>query len=148
MSKLVLELHDWRALKPDKENELIAIFLFSLSSEIDRQAGIRLDQHHAFWTEVRLSRDLAGRGRWTQLTKQEKIRAMFRWAQEKIKQRGHKLREAPMFWTATGPLADGPPPEWNLNSVKFPNAEPVVFEAMEGIRLSEAASREAAGLNK
>ena len=73
---------------------------------------------------------------------------MFRWAQERIQQRGRKLRQAPMFWTATSTLADGPPAGWNLNGVKFPKADPVVFETADEIRASEMASREAAGLNK
>ena len=147
MSKLVLEFHDWRETKADKDSELVAIFLFSLTTENDRQAGIQLDQEHAFWTEVRLSRDLAGRGRWPQLSKTDRIGAMFRWAQEKIQQRGRKLRQAPMFWTATGSLADGPPADWNL-SAPDPKAEPIVFEPTDEIRASVAASREAAGLNK
>ena len=148
MSKLVLELHDWREMKADKDSELVAIFLFSLTTENDRQAGVRLDQEHAFWTEVRLSRDLAGRGRWPQISKQDRIRAMFRWAQERIQQRGRKLRQAPMFWTATSSLADGPPADWNRSAFKFPKADPVAFETADEIRASEAASREAAGLNK
>lgn len=148
MSKLVLEFHDWREMKADKDSEVVALFLFSLATENDRQAGVRLDQDHAFWTEVRLSRDLARRGRWPQLSKTEKIKAMFRWAQEKIRQRGRKLRQAPMFWTATGSLAEGPPSDWDLKTLKFPKAEPIVFEAADDIRASEQASREAAGLNK
>ena len=148
MSKMVLEFHDWRKMKADKDSELVAIFLFSLTTESDRQAGVQLDHDHAFWTEVHLSRDLTCRGRWPQLSKADKIKAMFRWAQEKIQQRGGKLRQAPMFWTATGPLAEGPPSEWNLSSIKFPKAPPVVFEAQDDIRSSEQASREAAGLNK
>ena len=148
MSKLVLEFHDWREMKADKASELVAIFLFSLTTENDRQAGVRLDRNHAFWTEVLLSRDLAGRGRWPQLSKTDKIRAMFQWAQEKIRQRGQKLRQAPMFWTATSPLAEGPPSDWNLGALKFPKADPIVFEPTDEIRASVAASREAAGLNK
>ncbi len=148
MSKLVLEFHDWREMKSDKESELVAIFLFSLTTENDRQAGVRLGKDHAFWTEVSLSRDLAHRGRWPQISKTDRIRAMFRWAQEKIQQRGNKLRQAPMFWTATGALADGPPSDWDLGALKFPKADPVVFETADEIRVSEAASREAAGLNK
>ena len=148
MSKLVLEFHDWRLMKPDKDSELVAIFLFSLTTAGDHEARVQLDHDHAFWTEVRLSRDLAGRGRWPQLTRDEKIKAMFRWAQERIQQRGQKLRQAPMFWTATGSLANGPPAEWNLDAVKFPKAEVVMFETTDGMRSSEQASREAAGLNK
>ena len=148
MSKLVLEFHDWREMKADKDSELVATFLFSLTTENDRQAGVRLDRNHAFWTEVCLSRDLAGRGRWPQLSKTDRIRAMFKWAQEKIRQRGHKLRQAPMFWIATSPLADGPPSDWNLSALKFPKADPVVFETTDELHASAAASREAAGLNK
>jgi len=142
VSQLILELHDWRRTKPDDNNELVAIFLFSLTSLSNRQAGVRLDQEHTFWTEVKLSRDLASRGRWPQLSRKDKMKAMFRWAQERIKERGKKLRQAPMFWTATSELQDGPP--WTLDSIRFPNAEPVVFETTEEMARSGLGSREAA----
>ena len=74
----------------------------------------------------------------------DRYKAMFRWAQERIKERGKKLRQAPMFWTATSELNDGPP--WDLNTVRFPNAEPLVFETTESMAVSGLGSREAAGL--
>ncbi len=143
MSKLVLEFHDWRELRADDENERAALFLFSLASESSRKAGIRLDQEHTFWTEVKLRRDLAARGSWPQLSKQDTLKAMFRWAQERILARGTKLRQAPMFWTATSPLASGPP--WDLSSVQFPKAPPVTFEVTQEMAESGTGSRVGAG---
>jgi len=144
--KMILELHDWRKVRPDDDNDLIALFLFSLTTESSRQAGIQLDQEHTFWTEVHLSRDLVARGRWSSLSSRDKIKAMFRWAQEKILERGCKLRQAPMFWTATSPLASGPP--WEVASIEFPNAPPVVFETTDEMATSGLGARDGAGLNK
>jgi len=144
MARMVLEFHNWRMTKPDDENELKVLFLFSLQSEGERQSGLRPDHTKTFWTEVRFSRDLATRGRWATLSQDDKIKAMFRFAQEKIQESGRKLREAPMFWTATGALREGPPED--VSRVQFPKAPPVSFEPRAPESSSSLLARKAAGL--
>lgn len=144
MSKMVLEFHNWRKTKPDDDNDPKILFLFSLRTEAERQAGSKLDHTKTFWTEVRLSRDLAKRGRWASLSEEDTRKAMFRFAQEKIQEFGRKLREAPMFWTPTSALREGPP--WDLSKVQFPKAPPVVFEVQPGAEGSILLARKAAGL--
>ncbi len=144
MARMVLEFHNWRESKPDDDHELKIWFLFSLLSEVERQSGVRPDHTKTFWTEVRLARDLASRGRWASLSKEEKIKAMFRLAQERILQAGRKLREAPMFWTAMSPLKDGPP--WDLSQVQFPKGTPLVFDTRSLDESPSLHARKAAGL--
>ncbi len=144
MAKMVLEFHNWRKTKPDDDNEPKIIFLFSLQSEADKQSGVKLDHTKTFWTEVRLSRDLAKRGRWATLSDEDKLKAMFRFAQDKIQESGRKLREAPMFWSGSGSLNDGPP--WDLSKVQFPKAPPIVFEVRSSVDSSFLQARKAAGL--
>ena len=144
MPRMVLEFHDWRENKPDDENEIKALFLFTLLTAAEKAAGVKADHTKAFWTEVRLSRDLSSRGRWASLSKADKIKFMFRFAQERIQEGGRKLREAPMFWTATSPWSDGPP--WDLNQIKFPKADPLTFEAQPLAESPYLADRKAAGL--
>jgi hypothetical protein len=143
MSRMVLEFHNWRESKPDDKYEIKALFLFTLMTEAERQSGVKADHNKTFWTEARISRDLAARGSWINLSRREKIKAMFRFAQERVQEAGRSLREAPMFWTPTGSLKDGPP--WDVSSIQFPKAPPVLFElpsaADPGLE-----SRKAAGL--
>lgn len=144
MAKMVLEFHHWRKTKPDDDNELKVLFLFSLQPEGERQARVKLDHTKTFWTEVRLSRDLSKRGRWAPLPEEQKVKAMFQFAQERIVEAGRKLREAPMFWTPTGSLKDGPP--WDLSRTPFPKAPPIVFETRPHSESSTLLARKAAGL--
>ena len=144
MTRWILELHDWRQSRPDDGNEVIAIFLFTLLSMAERQSGVKPDHTKTFWTEVKLSRDLAGRGRWAGLAKDQKLKAMFQFAVERIVEAGRKLREAPMFWTPTSPLKDGPP--WDLGSIQFPRPDPVIFEITEDPASPRLQTRKAAGL--
>ena len=143
MSRMVLEFHNWRKSKPDDDHEIKALFLFTLMTEAERESGVKADHNRTFWTEARLARDLAARGRWGDLSRQEKIKAMFRFSQERIQEVGRMLREAPMFWTPTSPLKDGPP--WDVSSIQFPQAPPVIFEPPSAADPSLEA-RKAAGL--
>lgn len=144
MGRMVLEFHDWQEQKPDDDNEVIALFLFSLLAEEDRRSGLRPNHNQTFWTEVRLSRDLASRGRWPQLSKNEKLQAMFRFAEERIQEAGRKLRQAPMFWTPESRLEAGPP--WDISRVPFPRPSAVAFEVEPGAFAQRLESRKAAGL--
>jgi hypothetical protein len=144
MTQWILELHDWRKSKPDDDYEVIACFLFTLLSMSELQSGVKPDHTKTFWTEVKLSRDLARRGRWASLMKDQKLKAMYQFAVEKIVEAGRKLREAPMFWTPTSPLKDGPP--WDLESIKFPRPDPVVFEIVADPASPKFQTRKAAGL--
>ena len=144
MPQWILELHDWRQWKPDDDNEVIASFLFTLLSLAERESGVKPDHTKTFWTDVKLSRDLASRGRWAGLTEGQKLKAMFQFAVEKIVEAGRKLREAPMFWTPTSPLKDGPP--WDLGSIQFPRPNPLAFETVEDPAAPRFQARKAAGL--
>ena len=143
MSRMVLEFHNWRESKPDDDYEIKALFLFTLMTESERQSGVKADHNRTFWTEARLSRDLAARGGWAALSRGDKIKAMFRFAQEKVQEAGRLLREAPMFWTPTSLLKDGPP--WDVSTIQFPKAPPVIFDT-PGEDTSSLESRKAAGL--
>ena len=142
--RLVLELHDWKEMSPDDESDTIALYLFTLMPVSERSSGVRPGAAHSFWTEVRLSRDLASRGRWVGLSKKEKLKAMFRFAQERIQEAGRKLRQAPMYWTTTSPLRDGPP--WDLAQVVFPKSPPAIFEPTPPEESPSLLARKAAGL--
>ena len=146
MSRMVLESHGYRENKPSDEHEIIALFLFSLRSAAERKAGLKVDHTKTFWTEVGLSRDLASRGKWAQLSREDKLKAMFKYAQEKIVESGRKVRQAPMFWTTSSPLRDGPP--WDLAGIQFPKAPPVEFETPPPQESAYLEDRRAAGLLK
>jgi hypothetical protein len=138
---MVLSFHDWKELKSTDEQEIIALFLFSLAPEDGRgEPGPR----ETFWTEVQLSRDLARRGSWPRLSRREKLKAMLRFAQERVIEVGRKLRQAPMFWTAQSRLEDGPP--WDLSAVPFPKPSAVTFEPPTAAGSRHGEARRAAGL--
>ena len=144
MSQLALEYHNYRELKPTDDSEIVALFLFSLRPEEERRAHLRPTHNQTFWTEVTLSRDLASRGRWPQLSKGEKLKAMFHFAQESITEVGRKLRQAPMFWTPQSRLAGGPP--WDLSAVPFPQPNGVVVDPAADTDIQYTEARKAAGL--
>ncbi|HVR75552.1 MAG TPA: hypothetical protein VMT52_14545 [Planctomycetota bacterium] len=146
MSRMVLEFHGYRENKPSDEHEIIALFLFTLRSAADCRSGLKADHTKTFWTEVGLSRDLASRGKWAQLSREDKLKAMFRYAQEKIVESGRKLRQVPMFWTTSSPLRDGPP--WDLAGIQFPKAPPVELERPTPAENPYLEDRRAAGLLK
>ena len=143
MSRMVLEFHNWQESKADDNYEIKALFLFTLMTEAERQSGVKADHNKTFWTEARISRDLTARGSWANLSRRDKIKAMFRFSQERIAEAGRRLREAPMFWTPTSSLKDGPP--WDVSSIQFPKAPPVLFER-PGAAGPSLKSRRAAGL--
>jgi hypothetical protein len=141
---MVLELHDWREMRADDENDMVALFLFTLMPASERRSGVKPGAAHSFWTEARLSRDLAARGRWAGLSRKEKLKAMFRFAQESIREAGRKLRQAPMYWTPASPLGAGPP--WDLAAVEFPKAPAFFFEPKPPEEHPSLLARKAAGL--
>jgi hypothetical protein len=143
MRELLLEFHGWRTAKADDDSDLVALFLFSLMPAERRRGGAAPRHEDCFWTEVRLSRFLAEQPGWRSLSQEEKLKAMFQNAVESVKTAGRKLRQAPMFWTATSPLRDGPP--WDLAKVEFPRMSPVSVDADAG-REVRLAARKAAGL--
>jgi hypothetical protein len=142
--RLVLQFHGWQELRPTDESEIVALFLFSLMPAADRERGLKPTRLQTFWTEASLSRDLAARGRWPSLSKADKLKAMFRFAQERIQEAGRKLRQAPMYWTPRSPLEAGPP--WDLARVPFPRPSAMVFEIEPAALAPRLESRKAAGL--
>jgi hypothetical protein len=144
MARLILEFHDWMEEKPDDDDALVVLFLFTLGPAAAREAGVKSGPEHTFWTEARLSRDLSSRGRWPSLSKRDKVKALFRFAQEKIVEAGRKLREAPLYWTPTSPFEEGPP--WKLDEIEFPKARPLVFETKAPGESPSLLARKGAGL--
>jgi hypothetical protein len=142
--ELVLEFHTWRWGRPDDDNERIALYCFSLMPVNWRQAGDDLSHEDVFWTEVKLPRLIARQPGWAQLSKEDMARAMFQHAVEQIVQAGRKLREAPIIWTPTSKLRNGPP--WDLSAIQFPEAPPVTFTARESPDSPRFLARKAAGL--
>ena len=142
----VLTYHNSRELKPTDEHEIVVLFLFSLQPEKDVKKGVKPDHNAVFWTETTLSRDLAERGRWVQLSKAEKLKAMFHFAQAHILESGRKLRQAPLFWSLQGHINEGPDEDYT-NS-KFPKPHAVVFQPGKTRVATDTQSREAAGLLK
>jgi len=141
MAKLVLELHDWHRIKPDEGGDLIAEFLFTLVPAAERERGMKPSPSRVFWTRVRISSDLASRGRWSTLSRDEKTKAMYRFAVDRITATGRMLRETPMFWRPGSPLTEGPP--WDVSTIAFPKPRPIVFE---GPAEEPDVARKAAGL--
>jgi hypothetical protein len=146
MARMILELHDWLEEKPDDDDELIVLFLFTLMPAAAREARIKPGPDETFWTEARLARDLSSRGAWPGLSKRDKVKALFRFAQEKIVEAGRKLREAPLYWTPTSPFENGPP--WSLDEIRFPKAPAVAFDAREPGESPSLLARKGAGLLK
>lgn len=79
-----------------------------------------------FWTEVRLSRDLAERTGWRDLDRESWIKVLYLHAVDRIVEEGRAVREAPLFWRAGAPRGSAPPPY--LEKVPFLPAAPVIFE--------------------
>ena len=147
--ELVLEFHRWRKMRPDDDNELIAIFCFSLMPAGWREAGEageRPSHEDVFWTEVKLAHRLAEAPGWQKISPTDKIKAMFQHAVEQIRAAGRKLRQAPMVWTPTSDLRNGPP--WELRAIRFPKAPPVTFSREEPAESPRFLARKAAGLVK
>jgi hypothetical protein len=144
MNRWTLTFHGHRQLKATDKSAAILWLLFSLVSEKDGKTGARLGQDHIFWTEVTLSRDLAERPGWKELSDEDVRKAMFRAAQESIQEVGRKLRQTPLFWTPQSPLAGGPP--WDLASVRFPAPHAITFEIADDGSASGQGAREGAGL--
>jgi hypothetical protein len=143
MQEMLLEFHDWRRMKADDDNELVVLFLFSLMPADERQAGRQPDHNDCFWIEVKLSRFLAEQPGWKGLSRADKVKAMFQFALEQIQAAKRKLRQAALVWTSGGRLNHGPP--WDLASIRFPKAPPVIVEAEEP-QASRFLARKAAGL--
>ena len=146
MERMVLTFHDWRQMKSTDKSDPILLFLFSLVSEADHAAGIQPDHNQTFWTEVSLSRDLAGRGSWKTLSKGDTRKALFQFACESIEVAGRKLRQAPLFWRPGDRLEKGPP--WDLSTVKFPKAHACVVEVPDTAIAERAGARKGAGLSE
>jgi hypothetical protein len=146
MAQLSLELKAWKILKPDDGNALRVAFRFSLRpAEAAPHAPARRGQ--TFWTEVRLSRDLAECPGWREIDRESTIKAMYLFAVDRIVEAGRPVREAPLVWRAGARNAFAPPSY--LDRVPFLPAAPVIFEraGSEGLADSATLARKAAGLD-
>ena len=123
---MLLEFHKWRTMKSDDEHDPVALFLFSLTPAERRRSGGVPTHEECFWTEVHFSRFLGQQPIWREMSRDEKIRAMFGYAVCQIRKARRKLRQAPMFWAPTGDLAGGPPAE--ITDVSFPKMEPISID--------------------
>ena len=126
MDQLILELHGWMPLQPTDDHDTIAMFNFSLMPDELRKSGKRPEHTDCFWTEVKLDRFLAEQPGWKKLSQGDKVKAMFRYAQEQIQATGRKVRHLEIFWTPQSPRRDGP--AYDLASIRFPKAPPVLVE--------------------
>lgn len=144
MEKLILEFHDWMALKPDDDNEVIALFNFSLMPEELRRSGKKPEHTDCFWTEVKLQRFLAEQPGWRALSKTDKIKAMFQYAVEQVREAGRKVRHLELFWTPTSRHRKGPVED--PKSIRFPKAPPVIIEKRDETTAPRFLARKAAGL--
>ena len=144
MEPQILEFHNWRMLPPDDDNELIALFHFSLMPEALRKSGRKPQHDDCFWTEVGLHRLIAEEPGWRKLGRKAKIKVMFRHAQEKIKEARRKLRQAPIFWTATSEHLDGP--AYDPGEIRFPGAPPVRADWEDRESAIRFTARKGAGL--
>lgn len=142
MTQLALKLEDWKSLRPDGENAARAAFRFTLRPA-ESDPGVA-PAGETFWTEVRLSRDLAARTGWNELDPESLLKAMYLFAVDRIVQAGAPLREAPLFWRPGSHEESIPPPY--LERVPFLPAAPVIFEVETASSHSARQARKAAGL--
>ena len=147
MEKFALEFHDWHRLDSDGDADVVAVFRFSMRPAFELEQGLKPASSSTFWTEVTLARDLATRGKWADMTRGDKVKAMYLLATGSITESGRKLREVHLFWKPGSKLGDGPPD--GLSGVEFPPREPIFFEAdVEDSAAAARAARKAAGLEK
>lgn len=144
MKRWVLTFHGHRELKANDDSAVILWLLFSLVNEEEHKAGTELGQHHTFWNEVTLSRDLAARPGWKELSPADVRKAMFQAARDSIQEAGRKLRQTPLFW-APGPVADDPTAD--LSKVLFPKPHGFTFEVADDVGASTQGARAGAGLS-
>ena len=144
MKRIILEFHNWRMMAPDDDNELVALFHFCLMPEELRKSGKKPEHTDCFWTEVPLQRFLVERPGWQKLAKGDKVKVMFRHAEEQIREAKRKLRQAPLFWTTKSKHRNGP--AWDPATIQFPKAPAVVFDAEEETTAPRFAARKGAGL--
>ena len=142
MKKLVLEFHKWRKMKPEEDQDIAAMFLFSLLPLESYEAGKRPSHNECFWTECSLSSHLASQAGWQKLSKDDKTRALFQNAVESIRAGHRMLRQAPLFWTPSNGLEKGP---GDLSKVAFPKMPPTVLEG-EAAESPRFGARAGAGL--
>jgi len=143
MTELVLEFHDWRRLKSDDLRDPIALFHFSLLAAGAFDRGERPTHEQSFWCEAGLSRDLAERGAWRDLNRDQKVRVLFQHAVESIRGAGRILRQAPLFWRPGTGIEKGP--AVSPASVPFPKMQPLRF-AVESSASTFTGARAGAGL--
>jgi predicted Fe-S protein YdhL (DUF1289 family) len=144
MDTMLLEFHNWRLLAPDDKNELIALFQFSLAPKSVREVGRGPTQDQYFWTETKLQRFLATQPGWASLSKDDKVKVLFHFAQEGIRSVRRKVRQAELFWTATSPYAKGP--VVLPSAIEFPNAPAVEVEPEDTASAVRFHARAGAGL--
>ncbi|MCZ6792461.1 MAG: hypothetical protein O7J95_02470 [Planctomycetota bacterium] len=144
MEPQILEFHRWRQGRPDDENEFVVLFHFSLMPRSRREAGQRPEHSDCFWTEVSLQRLLAEKPGWKELSKDDRIKVMFRHAQESIQEARRKLRQAPIFWTATSKHRDGP--AHDPKTIEFPATALLDVEPEDPASALRYSARKGAGL--
>lgn len=127
----------------DEDADMIAMFLFSLQSKEDYDQGILPGDDNYFWTEVSLSRQLAGTDGWKKLGKKAKLKAMFHHAVENQQDAGRKLREIDLAWMPGTGIEKGPAAA--RDGIDFPHLDPVVIDS-EAADAHRFEARSGAGL--
>ena len=103
--------------------DFVADFLFSLRPADNSDPG------ETFWAEVRLRDNLLNRGKWKDLSDQDRFKALYCFAAEAIKTAGGRaVRHMELGWMPTAPYADGPDPAWNIDAINLKSATPVTIE--------------------
>ena len=110
----------------DEDADMIAMFLFSLQSKEDYDQGILPGDDNYFWTEVSLSRQLAGTHCWKKLCKKAKLKVMFHHAVERLKEARRKLRQVTLHWTPGSGMEKGPAVD--PSEIDFPGMEPIIVD--------------------
>ncbi len=144
-----LQFRDWQSLAPDASHELIVGFRFSLRHPGTNDPAHASDGSTTFWSEAKLSRDLARRGRWATLSRKDRIRALYRIALEAVVERlaasGQILRDVSVAWSPESPHAEGP--AWDVSGIPFPDRAPVKVRIARRPGSDWRLARKAAGLD-
>ncbi|MBI4583745.1 MAG: hypothetical protein HY717_06955 [Planctomycetes bacterium] len=152
-SRRILTMHryrkQYRGFSATMDKDFVVEFLFSLRPENVPESGPAGGPKSGpgsgpqentgsgggleyFWCEVQMKADLAGHGAWAELSKEDRIKAMYCCAADTIRNSGGRIvRQIEMNWQPLQPYAEGP--IWDLKKIDLRRPEPVAIEG-EGIR--------------
>lgn len=144
MERLLLEFHGFRRLRSDDKYDPIVLLHFSLTPESRRAEGLAPRQEDHFWTEARLQRFLAEQPGWKSLSRDDKVKVLFRYAEDEIRAARRKLREVHLFWAPNSSLNGGPPVD--PATIPFPKAPAVTIDPEDPASSRRFHARAGAGL--